>query len=255
MVFDYMPSGLWELLKDNDKPLTAAQIKCYFKMLLEGVYFMHKNNVMHRDLKPANLLIDSEGVLKIADFGLARLMYEDSSRPYSHQVATRWYRAPELLYGAKIYTSAIDMWSVGCIFGEMINNSPLFPGETDIEQLAIVLKALGTPTSESWPELQSLPDYNKITFPYQKNVPWEQIIPDACPEALDIIRRTLLYNSSVRLTADEILKHKYFFALPFPCGIESLPKPLNDHRNQLKSKEIDPNIKLTVLFKDLSKMM
>ncbi|CAD6220658.1 GSCOCG00012960001-RA-CDS [Cotesia congregata] len=182
-------------------------------------------------------------------------MYDDSTQPYSHQVATRWYRAPELLYGSKIYTSAIDMWSIGCIFGEMINSSPLFPGETDIEQLAIVIKQLGSPTPESWPELKTLPDYNKITFPYQKSVPWEQIVPEASPEALDIVRSLLIYNSSKRLTAEEVLKHDYFYVPPFPCDIKQLPKPPSDHRNQFKTKEINCNIKPTELFADLLKIM
>ncbi|XP_008546593.1 cyclin-dependent kinase 20 isoform X1 [Microplitis demolitor] len=255
MIFDYMPSGLWELLRDNDRPLTVPQIKIYFKMLLEGTRYMHKNNFMHRDLKPANLLINNDGILKIADFGLTRLMYDDSTHPYSHQVATRWYRAPELLYGSKIYTSAIDMWSVGCIFAEMINSSPLFPGETDIEQLAIVLKQLGSPTPESWPELTSLPDYNKITFPYQTSIPWEQIVPEASSEALDIIRSLLIYNSSKRLTAEEILKHNYFYVSPFPCDVKQLSKPTYNHRNQFKTEEIDCNIKSTELFADLIKIM
>uniref|UniRef100_A0A0C9R231 Cyclin-dependent kinase 20 n=1 Tax=Fopius arisanus TaxID=64838 RepID=A0A0C9R231_9HYME len=127
MVFHYMPSGLWELLKDSNRPLTLSMKKCYIKMLLEGVAYMHRTNIMHRDLKPANLLIDPSGVLKIADFGLARLTWEEYTRPYSQQVATRWYRAPELLYGSKLYSSSIDMWSVGCIIAEIINNSPLFP--------------------------------------------------------------------------------------------------------------------------------
>lgn len=173
-------------------------------MLLEGVAYVHEKNIIHRDLKPANLLLNNEGILKIADFGLGRLLWEGISKPYSHQVATRWYRAPELLYGAKYYTVAIDMWSVGCIFGEMYNNSPLFPGETDIEQLAIVLKYLGSPTTESWPELSTLPDYNKITFPYNKGTTWEIIVQDAEPETIDLIKQILIYNSSNRLSAKEV---------------------------------------------------
>ncbi|XP_015588125.1 cyclin-dependent kinase 20 [Cephus cinctus] len=251
MVFEYMPSGLWELLKDNDKPLNTSQIKCYIKMLLEGVAYMHENNIMHRDLKPANLLINSEGILKIADFGLSRLMWSDNTKPYSHQVATRWYRAPELLYGARFYTAGIDMWSVGCIFGEMLNNAPLFPGETDIEQLAIVLRLLGTPTSESWPEMTMLPDYNKITFPYHRGVPWEHILPDAHSDAIDLIKQILVYNSAKRLMAKQALQHVYFHSVPFPCSVKQLPKPLQGHRMYLKSKEIDTNTKLTILFKNL----
>ncbi|XP_028525141.1 cyclin-dependent kinase 20 isoform X3 [Apis cerana] len=190
MVFEYMPTGLWEIIKDNDILLTPVQIKIYIKMILEGIAYIHEKNIIHRDLKPANLLINEKGILKIADFGLGRLLWKNVTKPYSHQIATRWYRAPELLYGARYYTSAIDMWSIGCIFGELLNKSPLFPGETDIEQLAIVLKYLGSPTSETWPDLSILPDYNKITFPYHKGISWEKIIEDSEPEAIDLISTT-----------------------------------------------------------------
>nr|XP_033325823.1 cyclin-dependent kinase 20-like [Megalopta genalis] len=204
MVFEYMPISLWEIIKDNEIILTAVQVKLYMKMILEGIAYVHDKNIIHRDLKPANLLINEKGILKIADFGLGRLMWTDMCRPYSHQIATRWYRAPELLYGARYYTSAIDMWSIGCIFGELLNKSPLFPGETDIEQLAIVLKYLGSPTPETWPELSSLPDYNKITFPFHIGLSWEDIIEDAQPEAIDLISKILIYDSSHRLTANKV---------------------------------------------------
>ncbi|KAL6260382.1 hypothetical protein P5V15_007911 [Pogonomyrmex californicus] len=250
MVFEYMPTGLWEVLRDTEISLTLAQIKTYMKMLLEGIAYVHGKNIIHRDLKPANLLISEKGILKIADFGLSRLMWRDGIKPYSHQVATRWYRAPELLYGARYYTSAIDMWSIGCIFGEMLNASPLFPGETDIEQLAIVLKYLGSPTSESWPELTSLPDYNKITFPYHKGTTWERIIEDAQPEAVDLIRQILIYNSSKRLTAEQALCHIYFYSKPYP-SMKNLIKPPQDHRLRVKPKEIDPNVQASTLFENL----
>ncbi|KAG5340822.1 CDK20 kinase, partial [Acromyrmex charruanus] len=252
MVFEYMPTGLWEVLRDFEISLTLAQIKTYMKMLLEGIAYVHSKNIMHRDLKPANLLISEKGILKIADFGLSRLMWKDGTKPYSHQVATRWYRAPELLYGARYYTSAIDIWSIGCIFGEMLNTSPLFPGETDIEQLAIVLKYLGSPTSESWPELTSLPDYNKITFPYHKSTSWENIIQDAQPEAIDLIRQILIYNSSKRLTAEQkaALCHTYFYSKPYP-SMKTLIKPPSDHRLRVKSKEINPNVQPSTLFENL----
>ncbi|KAL6422127.1 hypothetical protein ACFW04_010877 [Cataglyphis niger] len=254
MVFEYMPTGLWEVLRDADISLTMGQIKTYMKMLLEGMAYVHGKHIIHRDLKPANLLISAEGILKIADFGLSRLMWQDSTKPYSHQVATRWYRAPELLYGARYYTSAIDVWSIGCIFGEMLNNSPLFPGETDIEQLAIVLKYLGSPTSESWPGLTSLPDYNKISFPYHKGTTWENIIQDAQPEAIDLIRQILIYNSSKRLTAEQALCHIYFYSKPYP-SMKNLIKPPQNHRLHVKPKEINPNVQASTLFENLLRIM
>ncbi|KAK7035571.1 Cyclin-dependent kinase 20, partial [Halocaridina rubra] len=115
------------MIRDASRPLIVAEIKSYMKMLLSGVAHLHKHHIMHRDLKPANLLISSTGQLKIADLGLCRVFTRDTNRLYSHQVATRWYRAPELLYGARQYDEGVDLWSVGCIFGEMLNNSPIFP--------------------------------------------------------------------------------------------------------------------------------
>ncbi|XP_069785359.1 cyclin-dependent kinase 20 isoform X2 [Narcine bancroftii] len=153
LVFEYMFSDLSEVIRHSDRPLTESQVKGYMMMLLKGVAFCHENSIMHRDLKPANLLISSTGHLKIADFGLARVFSNEGGRLYSHQVATRWYRAPELLYGARKYDEGVDIWAVGCIFGELLNNSPLFPGENDIEQLCCVLRVLGTPNEEIWPAL------------------------------------------------------------------------------------------------------
>ncbi|KAH9596098.1 Cyclin-dependent kinase 20, variant 2 [Schistosoma haematobium] len=132
-----MVTDLSEVIRNSEPPLTEEQSKCYMLMILRGVEVMHANGIMHRDLKPANLLISSEGVLKIADFGLARVFENNNERLYSHQVATRWYRAPELLYGAKKYTNSVDLWyvnynlfsfrAIGCIFGELLNSSPMFP--------------------------------------------------------------------------------------------------------------------------------
>ncbi|MGH0190025.1 UNVERIFIED_CONTAM: hypothetical protein FKN15_041488 [Acipenser sinensis] len=153
LVFEFMLSDLSEVIRNSDRPLTESQVKGYMMMLLKGVAFCHENSIMHRDLKPANLLISSTGHLKIADFGLARVYSNEGGRLYSHQVATRWYRAPELLYGARKYDEGVDLWAVGCIFGELLNNSPLFPGENDIEQLCCVLRVLGTPNVKIWPAL------------------------------------------------------------------------------------------------------
>ncbi|XP_047221924.1 cyclin-dependent kinase 20 isoform X2 [Girardinichthys multiradiatus] len=201
LVFDFMLSDLSEVIRNYQRPLTPAQVKCYMMMLLKGVAFLHHNNIMHRDLKPANLLISPSGHLKVADFGLARLFSNQGDRLYSHQVATRWYRAPELLYGARKYDEGVDLWAVGCIFGELLNSSPLFPGENDIEQLCCVLRVLGTPTQDSWPEIVELPDYNKITFKENPAIPLEEIVPDTSSQAIALLYKFLVYPSKQRCSA------------------------------------------------------
>ncbi|XP_045605913.2 cyclin-dependent kinase 20 isoform X2 [Procambarus clarkii] len=177
------------------------------------------------DLKPANLLISETGQLKIADLGLCRVFTKDGKRPYSHQVATRWYRAPELLYGARHYDEGVDLWAVGCIFGEMLNNSPVFPGESDIDQLCVVLQILGTPSEATWPGLSDLPDYKKITFPESKPIPLEQVLPDAPPDAMDLVKKFLIYSSSKRISARKALLHQYFFTAPVAAPLSQMPVP------------------------------
>ncbi|XP_057579407.1 cyclin-dependent kinase 20 isoform X1 [Hippopotamus amphibius kiboko] len=203
LAFEFMLSDLAEVVRHAQRPLAQAQVKSYLQMLLKGVAFCHANNIVHRDLKPANLLISASGQLKIADFGLARVFSPDGSRLYTHQVATRWYRAPELLYGARQYDQGVDLWAVGCILGELLNGSPLFPGENDIEQLCCVLRILGTPSPQVWPEVAELPDYNKISFKEQAPVPLEQVLPDASPQALDLLGRFLLYPPRQRIAASQ----------------------------------------------------
>lgn len=171
------------------------------------------------------MLISASGQLKIADFGLARVFSPDGSRLYTHQVATRWYRAPELLYGARQYNQGVDLWAVGCILGELLNGSPLFPGENDIEQLCCVLRILGTPSPQVWPEITELPDYNKISFKEQAPVPLEEVLPDASPQALDLLGRFLLYPPLQRIAASQALLHQYFFTAPLPAHPSELPIP------------------------------
>ncbi|KAM9206423.1 cyclin-dependent kinase 20 isoform 2-T2 [Dugong dugon] len=211
LAFEFMLSDLAEVVRHAQRPLAQAHVKSYLQMLLKGVAFCHANNIVHRDLKPANLLISASGQLKIADFGLARVFSPDGNRLYTHHVATRWYRAPELLYGARQYDQGVDLWAVGCIMGELLNGSPLFPGENDIEQLCCVLRILGTPSPHVWPE--------------QAPVPLEEVLPDASPQALDLLGQFLLYPPRQRITASQALLHQYFFTAPLPAHPSELPIP------------------------------
>lgn len=213
LVFEYMPHTLYSRMKDEEHPLSRGETRRFMAMLLNGLQYLHGLRIMHRDIKPANLLIDSKDVLKIADFGLARLFNDqDPTKVYSPQVATRWYRAPEILWGCQTYGPSIDLWAAGCVFAEMLRGVPLFSGATDIEQLALVVRTLGTPNLKDWPEVRSLPDYNKIRFPNAKGERWEDIFPSCTTKCeIGLVDGLVRYNPSRRLTAEEVSLKCFFF--------------------------------------------
>ncbi|KAK7707284.1 serine/threonine protein kinase, CMGC, CDC2/CDK subfamily [Diaporthe eres] len=172
MATPYMDHDLSGLLDNPSITFTEAQIKCYLVQLLEGLKYLHENKILHRDMKAANLLINNKGVLQIADFGLARLYDEpppvkgrgggEGRRDYTSLVVTRWYRPPELLLHLKKYTTAIDMWGVGCVFGEMLWGKPILAGESDHHQLEIIFDLCGTPTEDNMPGFRHLPGAEAI---------------------------------------------------------------------------------------------
>eukprot|EP01018_Ginkgo_biloba_P020448 Gb_39785 [translate_table: standard] len=152
-------------------PLVAPILRCcscaivtFLYQILRGIAYCHSHRVLHRDLKPQNLLIDRQSnALKLADFGLARA-FGIPVRTFTHEVVTLWYRAPEILLGSRHYSTPVDVWSVGCIFAEMVNQRPLFPGDSEIDELFKIFRVLGTPNEETWPGVTSLPDF-KSAFP------------------------------------------------------------------------------------------
>ncbi|XP_037029321.1 cyclin-dependent kinase 20-like [Bradysia coprophila] len=212
LVFEYMPCTLHTKIKDPVHRLSRSSIRSYMKMLLEGLSYMHSLGILHRDIKPANLLINCNNQLKIADFGLSRVFDEtNADKCYSPQVASRWYRAPELLWGSSKYGPGIDTWAAGCVFAEMLRSIPLFKGRTDIEQLAIVIQTLGSPTIHSWPEVTTLPDYNKISFPPTKRKKWESLFPTCTKkDEIGLVDSLIRYDPKKRLSAKEALSHIYF---------------------------------------------
>lgn len=152
--------------------------------LLDAIAYCHLNRILHRDLKPQNLLVNDEGHVKLGDFGLARCFHLPM-RGYTHEVITLWYRAPEILLGAKYYGTAVDVWSLGCIHAEMMMRTPLFPGDSEIDQLYRIFKQLGTPNETVWPGVTHLPDFKAI-FPK-----WEPKEPHAAVKkhgAVDLLK-------------------------------------------------------------------
>ncbi|KAG2215537.1 hypothetical protein INT45_010723 [Circinella minor] len=222
MVFPYMDHDLAGLLENPSVRLSTPQIKTYVKQLLEGTAYLHHNKILHRDIKAANLLINNEGILQIADFGLARGI-EDDNKEYTSCVVTRWYRPPELFLGERRYTSAIDMWGVGCIVGELLKGRPILQGSDDTDQLRRIFLLCGSPTQVTMPGWQSLPDANKYHFdPSPRRVKEEYSKYD--PLAADLLDKLLVLDHTKRLTAMDALDHDYFYTSPPPAKPSELPK-------------------------------
>ena len=151
--------------------------KSYLRQLLSGIAYCHTHRVLHRDLKPQNLLIDNRGNIKLADFGLARA-FGVPVRNFTHEVVTLWYRPPEILLGEKIYSTAVDIWSLGCIFAEMLTKKPLFPGDSEIDQLFRIFRLLGTPDETIWPGVTQLQDFNSSFPSWEVPKNFADILPD-----------------------------------------------------------------------------
>jgi len=207
LVFEYLDQDLKKYLDSSDG-LDAHTIQSSLFQLLRGIAFCHDRRVLHRDLKPQNLLINKDGELKLADFGLARA-FGIPVRSYTHEVVTLWYRAPDVLMGSRKYSTPVDLWSVGCIFGEMASSRPLFPGTSDHDQLMRIFKLLGTPNEETWPTMVDLPEY-KSDFPVYDQVSLASIAPKLDPDGLDLLTQMLRYDPAQRISAKAAMSHPYF---------------------------------------------
>jgi len=224
-------------LTDAGQRFTTAQIKCYMKQLLEGMAYCHKNRVLHRDIKGSNLLINDEGQLKLADFGLAR-PFEEQLRPYTNRVITLWYRPPELLLGASLYGPTIDMWSVGCIFAELLLRKPILPGRDEFEQLTLIFRLLGTPTEATWPGVTKLSYYDMLCGKNAKQYAnrFDDKFKELEPLAQNLLRKLLCMDPTKRISAKEALDHDYFWTEPLPAKPHELPKYPPSHEFTAKKK-------------------
>ncbi|TPX69647.1 hypothetical protein SpCBS45565_g02324 [Spizellomyces sp. 'palustris'] len=219
MIFPYMNHDLVGLLENRHVSLEPNQIKSFTKQLLEGVAYLHRNHFLHRDLKSSNILIDNEGNLKIADFGLARSYNTaDKTIELTPNVITLWYRPPELLLGHKTYTSAVDMWGVGCIFAEMWDRKAIFKGETEVELLDKILTVCGTPDAKAWPEFSKLAASASIRPKQESRKVLDIYKPDRLDfQTIDLLNTFLVLNPARRPTAEAALKHEYFHVEPEPA--------------------------------------
>ncbi|KAJ3902594.1 kinase-like domain-containing protein [Lentinula edodes] len=239
MVFPYMDHDLAGLLENERVKLQPSQIKLYMKQLLEGTEYMHRNNILHRDMKAANLLISNTGSLRIADFGLARAFdaeeykgapyttfdgRERRERKYTNCVVTRWYRPPELLLGARNYGGEVDIWGIGCVFGEMFSRRPILPGNSDVDQLDRIWGLCGTPNQHTWPNYDKLPGCDgmkRFTATTSRRI--KQLYESIGPETVDLLDQLLICNPKERISASQALEHDYFWTDPLPADPKTLP--------------------------------
>ncbi|KAM6983172.1 cyclin-dependent kinase 11B isoform 6-T6 [Tautogolabrus adspersus] len=235
IVMNYVEHDLKSLMETMKQPFLPGEVKTLMIQLLRGVRHLHDNWILHRDLKTSNLLLSHKGILKIGDFGLAR-EYGSPLKPYTPVVVTLWYRSPELLLGAKEYSTAVDMWSVGCIFGELLTQKPLFPGKSEIDQINKIFKDLGSPSEKIWPGYNELPAVKKMTFTeYPYNNLRKRFGALLSDQGFDLMNKFLTYCPSKRILSDEALKHEYLRETPLPIEPSMFPTwPAKSEQQRVK---------------------
>ncbi|CAB07422.2 Protein kinase domain-containing protein [Caenorhabditis elegans] len=211
IVTEEVPYTLGDIIKDKTRPKTEQFNRWYYTQILSGIAYLHSKEIMHRDIKPENILVTSRNVVKIADFGQACFyMPKDPNQEYDVNVATRWYRAPELLFGSKKYKPDVDIWAIGCILAELVRGKPIFPGRSELEQISIIFGVLGTPNEDNWPNWRTMPDANKLLFePKEPRNNWTEIL--LCKEISNNFTEFLGSHLQFfkRLKASELLKEPW----------------------------------------------
>lgn len=223
LVLEFLEHDLKSILEDMPEPFLASEVKTLLQQLASGVAYLHDHWILHRDLKTSNLLLNNRGRLKIADFGMARYVGDPPPRPLTQLVVTLWYRAPELLLGTARYGPAIDLWSVGCIFGELLTREPLLQGRNEVDELTKIFELCGLPTDDTWPGFRRLPNARALRLPTSSSASGLQSgssirtrFPLLTTAGVSLLNSLLSLDPSRRPTAHEMLSHEYFAQDPKP---------------------------------------
>ncbi|KAJ6643906.1 Cyclin-dependent kinase 10 [Pseudolycoriella hygida] len=227
---EYCEQDLASLLDNMPTPFSESQVKCIVLQVLKGLKYLHSNFIVHRDLKVSNILIaERTGAVKIADFGLARY-FGIPPKPMTPHVVTLWYRAPELLLGSSSHNTPIDMWALGCIFGELLGHRPLLPGTTEIRQLELIIDLLGTPSESIWPDFSKLPALQNVSLRQQPYNNLKTKFVWLSTNGLRLLNHLFMYDPNKRATSHEALESTYFKEPPLPCDPKLMPT-FPHHRN------------------------
>ncbi|KAL8473737.1 hypothetical protein ACS0TY_030545 [Phlomoides rotata] len=234
LVFDFMPSDLTKVISRTEGRLTEPQVKRYMQQLLSGLQHCHEKGILHRDIKGSNLLIDKDGVLKIADFGLANFYQENEKCPLTSRVVTLWYRAPELLLGSTDYGVGIDLWSTGCLLAEMFVGRSIMPGRNEIEQLHKIFKLCGSPSEEYWTKVKPPATFRP---PQQYKPNFEETFPFFPRSVFGLLGSLLALDPTNRGSATSALQSEFFITSPLPCDLSGLPMISTDENKPVQSMD------------------
>lgn len=242
IVMDFIEHDLRGLMDEMPSPFGLAQVKTLLKQLLSAIAAMHRHWFIHRDLKTSNLLLNNRGEIKVADFGLARRLGEPNAGKLTQMVVTLWYRAPELLLGETEYDWAVDIWSAGCIFAELLSGKPLFHGRSELDQLHKIYGVLGMPNERCWPGYSKLPHAAKIAPVANHLNHLNNIFPTLGKSGLDLIKSMLAYDPRARPTAAEAMAHPFFEEPPLPSPPELFPTWPSKATGERRRKHSSPSL-------------
>lgn len=226
LILEYCPVSLTKYIKEYPaKTIEHRYVKCVVQQTLKGLNYLHKNFIIHRDLKPCNLMITQFGIIKIIDFGLSR-HFTYSKKPMTPTIQTRWYQAPEVLLGAPFYDEKVDIWSLGCIVYELLFRQPLLPGQSDIEQIDLIIDLIGTPTPNVWPDITKCKIPKTLKLKTNQFAKINEKLNICDKESEDFIKSILVYNPLIRSSAEDCLEDVWLVKAPYPAKFLNLEKEL-----------------------------